>query len=738
MLQSFKVKQYATFNNVGIEIDNLKKVNFFYGANGTGKTTITNFLNSPELECFGNCEVVWEHNMPLKVLTYNKKFREDQFEKGIDGVFTLGKATKEDLKRIKEMQTELDKINEAIKDKKNTCKKQKEEQNELQSKFTEQCWQNVYKRYETIFNEAFEGLRSKKEKFTTRLLSEYQQNKSSLKDIDELKKKTKTIFGETPPPLNELGAIDFTRLMEIENNGIWNKKIIGKSDIEIAKLIQRLKNNDWVNQGRQFIEEDSEICPFCQKNTIDQDFRKQLEEYFDEAFVADTELIDTLSQKYSEAYRSLLNQLQQTKETESSNSYTKLDIAPFSSSIKILKEQFSSNEERLKNKIKEPSRSIVLISTKEQLTNIQKLLLECNKEIKKHNEIVKNIRTEKSNLITEIWRYLIDENKIVIEEYLKKFNGLEKGIGNINLNINDLQDNYSKLNDEIKEANKNITSVQASIDAINDTLTAYGFDNFKIVKSDTEPNKYQIQREDGVLVEKTLSEGEITFVTFLYYLERVKGGISEDTIMGDRILVIDDPISSLDSTVLFVVSSLLKEIIKDVKKGIGNIKQILIFTHNVYFYKEVSFIDRSDNNRDDVHHWIIRKKDNVSTIKCYEKNNPIRGSYELLWDELKQRDMLTDISIQNTMRKILEVYFKTMGGYGNDELINSFKNKSEREICRSLLCWANDGSHCIFDDFFMEHPEQMIEKYCEVFKQLFVNMGHIQHYNMMMGVENQE
>lgn len=61
------------------------------------------------------------------------------------------------------------------------------------------------------------------------------------------------------------------------------------------------------------------------------------------------------------------------------------------------------------------------------------------------------------------------------------------------------------------------------------------------------------------MAETTLSEGEITFITFLYFLQLTKGSIDKDSISEDRILVIDDPVSSLDSNILFIVSSLLKD-----------------------------------------------------------------------------------------------------------------------------------------------------------------------------------
>jgi wobble nucleotide-excising tRNase len=62
---------------------------------------------------------------------------------------------------------------------------------------------------------------------------------------------------------------------DIESNPIWKKIIIGKSDVDIANLIQKLNMNDWVNQGKKYLQE-NETCPFCQQETITNDFKNQL------------------------------------------------------------------------------------------------------------------------------------------------------------------------------------------------------------------------------------------------------------------------------------------------------------------------------------------------------------------------------------------------------------------------------------------------------------------------------
>ena len=415
---------------------------------------------------------------------------------------------------------------------------------------------------------------------------------------------------------------------------------------------------------------------------------------------------------------------------------TILDLELFDTKKSSLSQLFSHNEDIIKNKLREPSRSLSLHSSKELISWFKDTILQVNQKINSHNAIVNNISKEKKKLIIDIWNYIILENKELISTFVKKKTGFEHAISNMQQGLKNSSQQYSDLDEEIKNKNKNITSTQASVDEINKTLSAYGFTSFSIVP--VEEHFYQIKRENGEIANNTLSEGEITFITFLYFMQLVKGGNSPETANSDRVVVIDDPISSLDSTILFVVSSLIKEEIKKIKRGESNILQLILLTHNVYFHKEVSFIDGRTGANKDTWFWILRKNNNKSSIQCYEKENPIQGSYELLWNELRNKDKISIITLQNTMRRIYETYFKVLGKYDDDFILQKFPSMQEKEICRSLLCWVNDGSHCVPDDYNIVPNEGQIGKYLDVFKQVFEVTGHIQHYNMMMGIEDED
>jgi len=731
MIESISIKNVATFDSTGVQIDDLKKINFIYGTNGCGKTTISNFLSNPNDLKFTDCSTTWKNSVQLKTLVYNKEFRERNFGNGkIGGVFTLGEATTEEIRVINEKIENQKQIKAEILKKRETALNQTKKQEKNEIDFKDDCWTKIYKKHERNFKEAFTGSLNK-ENFKNRLLNEFANNKVVLYSFDELKEKAKTIFGEVPQNISPINSISFVRIIEIINNPIWKKIIVGKADVDIAKLIQKLNLNDWVSQGRNYIEND-ETCPFCQQKTITADFKKQLENYFDEAYLDDLRQIKELKQEYNFLTQNLINELNTIESNQKNFKKTKLDTDKYSAFLKTLISQNANNSELLINKIKEPSRSLELVSLKEQLDLIAILITNANEEIRKHNEIAGNFNAEKDRLILSIWKYIIEQFRTDITKFNVENNGLKAGILALNSQLSAKAIEYKALDVEIKKLSKNVTSIQPTINEINRLLKSYGFTNFKIVPA-SEEGFYQIQREDGTMAETTLSEGEITFITFLYYLQLAKGGISEDSVNEERILIVDDPISSLDSNVLFVVSTLIKEIIKEIKSDIGNIKQLILLTHNVYFHKEVSFIDGRTKNCGKTNFWILRKNDSTTNLQPFLMENPIQSSYELLWQELKSENVKSSITIQNIMRRIIENYFKLLGKYGDDDLIQKFITKEEQEICRSLISWINDGSHSINDDLFVELQDRTIDNYKKVFKNIFILTNHEGHYNMMMG-----
>ena len=103
----------------------------------------------------------------------------------------------------------------------------------------------------------------------------------------------------------------------------------------------------------------------------------------------------------------------------------------------------------------------------------------------------------------------------------------------------------------------------------------------------------------------------------------------------------------------------------------------------------------------------------------------------LLWLEVRTPSPASH-TIQNTLRRILEHYFKILGNMDFDDICNSFDGK-ERIICNSLISWVHDGSHSVYDDLYISADGSTAEVYLKVFRKIFAKAGHRDHYKMMMG-----
>ncbi len=740
-ISQISLKKVATFDENGASFKDLNSINFIYGANGSGKTTTSSFLknlaeNGIE-DKFANSKIAWYNNESLKIEVYNKRFKEEQLRNSqVKGIFTLGKKTNENLEKIEIKKESINKENEKkIKNEASlqvlTQKKEKEEKD-----FADRCWEKLYKKNEEDFKEILEGFK-RKEKFKEKILKEFkndEHNESEIVRLEELKEKIGIIFSKNQTELVSLEC-NLTDFDSIENHSIWEQKVVGSGDVAIADLIKKLSNEDWVAWGREYIKENS-ICPFCQKETITEEFKKQLESYFDTNYQESTETIKKMKEDYTNKTDEVLERLDEIVETEQKNQQTKLNTEIFKRIIETLKSKINGNQQKMFDKGKEMSRSFKLESTKNEIKEIRDLIDTANQQIANHNEIIKDTKNQKKNCVEQTWKFLVNEFKSDIQEYNKKYCGLEKGINNLEKAISENQEEVKKLENEIKELEKNMVSIKPIVNEINTLLKGYGFTNFGLACTEDE-KFYRIQREDGQLVGETLSEGEVTFITFLYYYHLAKGSLKENDISKNKVLVIDDPISSLDSNILFMVSVLVKDLMKETMEEKTNIKQIIILTHNTYFYKEITLEYDLKCYQGKYSFWIIKKDNNVSKIKDY-KENPIKNSYELLWQEVKQakENNASWVSLQNVMRRIIEYYFRILGDFKhNDSLSECFENIEEERVCNSFISWFNDGSHGISDDLFVQSQDTSIETYLKVFEKIFKETGHEAHYKMMMRIK---
>ncbi len=731
MIEKIEIKNVASYGPTEEMLADLKKINFVYGSNATGKTTISRII--ADESNYDDCTVKWTSELPLETLVYNRDFVEMNFNQPAElkGIFTLGEEDKKTLEKIEAGKTELDSIKTKITKLRTTLEGEDGEGGKiaalakLENAFRTKSW-NLKLKHDQKLKGAFKGVRGDKKKFMARLLAESSSNLSIAIPLAELEMKAETVFGETPQVASLLPVPKMADLLAHETAPILEKKIIGRADVDIARLVKKLGNSDWVKQGRNYYDPNEGVCPFCQQKTPPS-LQESLNEYFDETFVTDTAELEKLYLDYQRD----AEQLQQCVQSLLDDPSTFIDTEKIQSESDLLDSNIRINIQRIEKKRRESSRPIELESLKSILEGIKTLVGKANSNIRDHNEKVSNLQAEKAKLTGQVWRYLLDQEiKDELTAFKKEKAGIEKAIGGLTAKIEEKSKKEREKEREIRALEKNTTSIQPTIDSINGLLKSFGFNGFLLAKSDLN-RFYKIQRPDGTDAKQTLSEGEQSFIAFLYFYHLLKGSETESGITTDRVVVFDDPVSSLDSDILFVVSSLIKEIFNKVRGESGTSKQVFVLTHNVYFHKEVSFHPKrpDDKKMNDETFWIVRKANRESKLQSYE-SNPIKTSYELLWSELRNHDR-DNLGIQNTMRRILENYFTILGNVDPDKICARFEGK-DKLICQSLFSWIHDGSHSAYDSLYITIDDSMVERYMGVFKDIFVKTDNMGHYEMMM------
>jgi wobble nucleotide-excising tRNase len=723
MITRLIINNIATYTQK-VEIEPTE-INYFYGSNGSGKTALSKVIAN--VTAYPDCCLHWQTN-PIKIIAYNKDFVEEYFSQSssIKGIFTLGKDATEAKMFIESAKQELDDHTAALKSLYLSLEQKKTQEEELTDNAIDKCW-SIKDKYQDTFREAYTGFIGSKKKFFEKCQQE-QGSILKLLDWNGIKEKCNQVFSTSLQSYEQIPQLDVVDLSELENNEILTTKIVGKEDVPIGALISKLNNSDWVKQGVGYLEQSENQCPFCQQ-AIRENLKSEIEAFFDETYALQCNKFEDYRATYTQMISEKIETLKKITEKE----IEILNFSALTAQIELIEEKFKNNLTIIEGKIKFPSSIIQLESLISNFQKVQEIIQLYRTTIERNNNTAKNIRAEKKQLIAEIWLFIANELSTDLTTYQKTLSGIQTGKKSIQDKINEREAKKKTLESQIKNKEADVTSVIHTKNEINKILKSFGFTNFRI--SEAGDGYYKIIRQNGMDAKETLSEGEYTFITFLYFYQLLKGNTHESGLATDKIIVIDDPISSLDSNVLFIVSNLIKDIIKDYKNKCNGIKQVFILTHNIYFHKEVTFKgSRQGGKWSEESFWIVRNLNTQSNIIKHDEN-PIQATYELLWREIKDIEQINKATIFNTFRRILEYYFNIIGGLDYEKIINDFDGE-DKIIFKSLISWINDGSHFINDDLLIYAEPESIEKQLKVFKEIFVKMGHESHYNMMMKVTN--
>lgn len=734
MITAIELADVATYPVTGERLTNLKKINYIFGHNGCGKTTISRAIHAPSAHT--GYSVNWRDNRELATLVFNRDFAEASFGDQMQGIFTLGEASTLAVTKIAELSAEILKLDQDI-DRLNRHLVGEDGTGGREGELTaarealiEACWKSQG-RHKDAFMNAFTGYRGKKSDFCAKLLSEAESNSSELKTLDALTTEVAAVFQGTSTPEMAINPINFSHFASLEASPILGRSIVGRDDVVVAALIGRLGNSDWVKQGIRYMTDANGECPFCQQ-PVSIGLFNELNAFFDEQYEADLASIDALAASYEQAVNEVIARFDAL--ISAPNRF--VDTVILGERVEALRTAFELNIERVATKRKEPSATVKLESTGELTGAVAALIAAANEETEKYNATIRNIANARSALTAQIWRFVVEERRTDLETYKTTSGVLSRTITGMRSSIEDKRNRRADIKRQLSAIEETTTSVRPTVASINRILSQYGFSNFRLEVAGEREDMYRLARLDGSNAATSLSEGERSFVTFLYFYHQLTGSITSTGTAVEKVVVFDDPVSSLDADVLFVVSALIRKVISDVCQNTGSARQVFVLTHNIYFHKEVSFDrERRDRARPFETFWIVRKRENMSSLTHYDYN-PVKTSYELLWDEVRNPER-PNLTIQNTMRRIVENYLTVLGGLRQDEIVELFEGR-DSQICASLFSWINDGSHSSHDDLYVAVDDNAVQGYLRVFREVFERTGHGAHYNMMMRISEDE
>lgn len=743
----------ATFTDVPVA--DLTFVNFFYGNNGAGKSSIAHAIEEDD-------GVVWADGKSADdydVLVYNQDFINENFVNygDLKGVFIFGEEDIEAKKRIAELTEEKKKKSDAKVAAGEDYKQKTAGVDAALTQFQDACFSktaDIRKRFE----KCMDGKKQKRN-FAEAVLGEKTPKEH---DLPELERLYGVAFDDTARAYAEFKKAGATTYGSLPGKEMLDKVIVSSSDTPFARFLKALGStaSDWVRDGHtHFSGSAGGKCPYCQQK-LPANFENEIAATFDAQYQQDIRDLGQFQSTYGRETADIVRVLQ----TNTTDAMPSLDLRAYQEKLSLLESKFEVNRQRIAEKVKEPSKTVSLEDTDTLLLEIGAMIDGINKLIKANNDVIAAKKSSKEKCKTEIMQYLAFMLADEVTSYKDEVARLEKEIKEITERGTLLRKEISELTREISELNKHNANTEAAIDSINKILRDSGFQGFSIRAKDGVENVYEIVRENGTVAEN-LSEGERNFIAFLYFYHRVRGSMNSEELK-EKIVVIDDPVSSMDSTALFIVSAIVREMINVCRNNTeylnpqvpgDYIKQLFILTHNVYFHREVTYQQVGYYNCTSF--YMIRKNDNVSTVKlCKRQNkeipseeenyNPVQNSYAALWDEL--RDLHSTIPALNVMRRILEYYFLQLCGYEGSDLRSIVLEKKENrekfikqvegekpdmtdyQLASSLLAYINNPNGISDGLNYVEDCEDA-ESYKRVFQMIFDALGQSQHYKMMTG-----
>ncbi|NHB25476.1 AAA family ATPase [Helicobacter pylori] len=693
-----KIKSLKAFCGLDtIEMGEFKHYNVIFGNNGCGKTSLTRAFEllipknkhiekyrtisadkspSIEFECEdGSYKIEPNSDIgvpPFKVEIYNSDFLHNNAplnsEFGLkklddDTIIlegsVLGEETKE-INQLKDFREKVEKRQKKIKD-----------ENDIENTLIAKQKSEIKK-----YDEEIEKIRKKMTSKTIQIALDeiginnfYKVSKDKFKYQEDALMNLEKDFNELDEAMKKFDGLKEMELPKDDQTIKDKLKFLFSFDIdkEAGKVSEKIKEHI-SKVGREFIEKGIKLqkempdnaCPFCTQE-IPHEIIQEYTSYFNEE-------VKKFNQDSLEMSGTLKKYFNQWNIKEILQSFEKFE--PF------MKKDFSKNKESLEKALEQIKVSLEKlqkeVDKKEGVKNekkfqeIDKKLLEIQENIQKHVNETRKILNEKKKqkeklekLKTELKEARIKKAKHDSYDWQKIKKEAEIKLSVLNRGHERLNCLLEKIDNKLK---KLYEQKRPDIEAINSYLKALNLPKYSLHED------YRIVLNSDVLenskAEMILSDGEKNTLAFAYFLARLKLFYKKEDLK-KLVVVIDDPISSLDEQRIYntsdIVAKINQELAGEALKDEDKV-QVFVLTHNhTFMVRLINMVSK--------HARYFQLERNQNQLKIVCKNEVVgyfdtfylllfKEVYEFAKKEKVQDDCKEAINYGNKVRILLESFLK--------------------------------------------------------------------------------
>jgi wobble nucleotide-excising tRNase len=738
LITGLSIHRYKSFHPstvcpIAFDANTPPKPVFLYGINGAGKSAIGEVIQgiSSEDPAFTHCKLQTSNQANFRVLVYNQRFVDKVIRtaEGVPGIFTLGTQDAATQKEIEDKEAETTTLEAQLGVLDDKIQHSIDAGKAVQELAITGAWKAHTDHAQLPFRDLLKGYHSDRKKFFDDLATYTVGDDVELDTFERLKQRLEDA-NSTESSQSKL-SLDSSGLATIEADVVWGAAIAVSAASRLSPLIEKWGNSDWVGQGRKFAHDPE--CPFCQQS-LPKGFADDLALLLDGDRQAKLDLVQSLTDKY----RARIEQIETAAKTMLEQPFAKQEPA-LAQAWELLKAQIKANAATMLMKIEKPAESYALdLSDTEPLKAV---IATINERITEFNARVADRVVERERVRTMFWQVLRRDRAPVYDTYKSNKDPLVEVLLKDRGERSEVAKSLQQVADRLKELRRLETGVGASVDKINGRLARMGITAYSITKKTPEGSLYCLARPGQTEGDMTsLSEGEKTLISFLYYLECLGGSDTAEggTVdVGKTIAVIDDPISSLSHNFVFDIASIIHgELIKPAD-GIPRPRQVIVLTHNLFFLHELlrQTLGSSDLSNAVKRCQLLRVVKSDYTKVVPMKATDLMNDYQALWQVLRDaRDSnMPAIMVPNAMRCILEHFFWFT--HQEDKFKEALKEVGEKDSTFAALArYLDRGSHKDgINITVMDFNQYDLNYYFTKFEAVFEAAGFKDHYLANMG-----